>query len=299
MKIILLGSTGQVGIELLERLSTAQFEVISLSRNDCDLSNPDSIFSSLSQFSADLIINAAAYTAVDKAEEEQDIANKINGLAVGELAKYCQFKNIPLIHFSTDYVFDGQKTEGYLESDTTNPISAYGKSKLLGEQLIQQNLKHHLIVRVSWVFSKNRQNFVKTILNLANTREELRIVADQWGCPTAAQDIARVIEIILTRLKSGSFDEWGIYHYASNGPTNWYEFASDFLRLAQHQGRQLSLKTLTPINTDGYPTKAQRPKNSVLITDKIEKTFNLSREAWHDYLAEVIEKSASLENIVV
>ncbi|ASQ46432.1 dTDP-4-dehydrorhamnose reductase [Legionella clemsonensis] len=295
MKILLLGSTGQVGIELMAQLANSTHKVLPVSRKECDLSKPDSVKGILSQFNVDLVINAAAYTAVDMAEEENHLAYQINGFSVGAIASYCQSQNIPLIHFSTDYVFDGTKAEGYVEDDLTSPINTYGNSKLLGEQLIQATLGKYLIFRISWVFSKNSQNFVRTILRLAATREEIKIVADQWGCPTAAKDIARVIVTIIDKLSCDTFQDWGIYHYASFDPTNWYEFANSFLKLAKNKGHHFLLSRLIPIDTGGYPTKAKRPQNSVLITDKIERVFNISRGFWADYLPEVIEEFANQE----
>ncbi|WED41912.1 dTDP-4-dehydrorhamnose reductase [Legionella cardiaca] len=295
MKILLLGSTGQVGSELIAWFANSKHEILSLSRKECDLLDPQKVFPALAQFEVDLVVNAAAYTAVDRAEDEVELAKQINGYSIKEVANYCQSRNIPLIHFSTDYVFDGLKSEGYTEEDLTNPKSAYGHSKLLGEQLIQAHLGKHLILRVSWVFSKNRQNFVKTILRLANTREELGIVADQWGRPTAAKDIARVIDTIIQKLDAGGFNNWGIYHYASQGPTNWYEFATSFLKVAKDRGYPLLLNRLQAIKTEEYPTKAQRPKNSVLITNKIEKIFNIECAHWDNYLLEVIDQSMQEE----
>ncbi|MDI9817752.1 MULTISPECIES: dTDP-4-dehydrorhamnose reductase [unclassified Legionella] len=289
MKILLLGATGQVGEEIAELFKNSDHEILPLLRGQCDLSRPDLVLATLLQFHVDLVINAAAYTAVDKAEEEKALAKQINAFSVEKLANYCQMNNIPLIHFSTDYVFDGSKSEGYIEDDPTNPLSIYGHSKLLGEYLIQSSLDKYLILRISWVFGKYGQNFVKTILRLAATRKELRIVADQWGCPTAARDIARVIYAMVQKINEGKFSDWGIYHYASQGPISWSEFAATFINLAKSKGYHLALNHLIEINTEDYPAKAKRPKNSVLITNKIERIFNIHRDSWNNYLPEVIE----------
>lgn len=242
MKILVTGAKGQVGSEIIKLFSVTNHEVVAVSRKELDCIHLDSVHTTLATINPDLIINAAAYTAVDKAEEEAQLAHLVNTEFVRYLAQYCSLKEIPLIHLSTDYVFDGLKEESYTEIDTPNPRGIYAQSKFAGEQAILTQLKEHIILRVSWVFGIYGSNFVKTILNLAYTREELRVVADQWGKPTAARDIARVLLKMVEKMSHSHFSEWGIYHYAGEGKTNWYEFAKLFIQKAEEKGAVLTLK---------------------------------------------------------
>ena len=289
MKVIVIGANGQVGSEIIKLFSTTSHDVLAFTRKELDCSNISTIGMALSGAQPDLIVNAAAYTAVDKAEDEVSLAHLINEEFVRQVAIYCAQKKIPLIHLSTDYVFDGTKQGDYLETDRPNPQGVYAQSKLLGEQAIVSHLNEHLILRVSWVFGAYGSNFVKTILKLAATREELKIVADQWGRPTAARDIARVILEIVQKINYATFEQWGIYHYAGEGITNWYEFSKVFINMAKDKGLPLVLKNLCPIKSEEYSTKAKRPKNSVLNTDKIEQVLDIQCNEWNEYLPEVLD----------
>lgn len=288
MKILVTGANGQVGSEIIRLFTTTEHEIIAFTRKELDCTNVKAVSSALSIIQPQLIINAAAYTAVDKAEDETNLAYLINADFVQQLAFYCAQKQIPLIHLSTDYVFDGSKAGAYSEKDTPNPQGIYAKSKFAGEQAIVSQLNEHIILRVSWVFGVYGNNFVKTILNLASSRDELKIVADQWGRPTPARDIARVLLEMVEKINKSSFSNWGIYHYAGEGSTNWYEFSSTFIDLAKKKGASVTINRLSPIRTEEYPTKAVRPKNSVLDTSKIEKVLNISCHSWKDYLPEVV-----------
>ncbi|KTD63710.1 dTDP-4-keto-L-rhamnose reductase [Legionella santicrucis] len=289
MKILVIGANGQVGSEVILQFRSSGHAVIALTRKDLDCVHLDEVDLVFSSIQPELVINAAAYTAVDKAEDEISLAHTINAEFVQQLAVYCAQKKIPLVHLSTDYVFDGTKEGAYNETDITCPQGVYAQSKLAGEHAITSQLKEHIILRVSWVFGIYGNNFVKTILKLASSRNELRVVADQWGKPTAARDIARVLLAIVTKIDSSSFKDWGIYHYAGAGVTNWYEFSRVFIDLAQKKGMILPLTQLSPIKTEEYLTKAARPKNSVLDTTKIEQILDIRCQSWKDYLPEVVD----------
>lgn len=289
MKILVTGANGQVGSEIIKFFSATGHEIIEVTRKELDCISLGMVYSTLTTIQPDLIINAAAYTAVDKAEDEVNLAHIINAEFVQHLAEYCVRKRIPLIHLSTDYVFDGRKEGPYSETDIPNPQGVYAQSKLAGEQAIISQLKEHIILRVSWVFGVNGTNFVKTILNLASSREELSVVADQWGRPTAARDIARVLLDIVEKINQSSFSHWGIYHYAGEGKTNWYEFAKFFIKQAKEKGAVLSIKNLNPIKSEEYVTKALRPKNSVLSTQKIEQILGIQSHRWENDLPEIVD----------
>lgn len=289
MNILVIGARGQVGSEVIKAFAATEHQLLTLTRKELDCCDLDKVIPILIILKPELIINAAAYTAVDKAEEESALAQIINASFVEQLAVYCQQTKIPLIHLSTDYVFDGAENKAYQETDLPNPQTVYGKSKWAGEQAINTHLKEHIILRVSWVFGITGSNFVKTILNLSLQREELGIVADQWGRPTAARDIARVLLELVEQLNTPSFSAWGTYHYAGEGKTNWYDFAQVFLKLAKENGNKLTLTQLNALKSEQYKTKAMRPKNSILDTAKIEKVLAIKPQRWKNYLPELID----------
>ncbi|MFA6121787.1 MAG: dTDP-4-dehydrorhamnose reductase [Sideroxydans sp.] len=289
MKTILLtGSNGQVGWEL-QRVLAPTTKVIALTREQLDLSQSDAIRQAVRAHKPDIIINPAAYTAVDKAETEPDIAMVINGTAAGVMADEAKKLDALLIHYSTDYVFDGTKASPYIESDIPNPQSVYGKTKLAGEQAIQAVGCKHLILRTSWVYGVHGGNFVKTILRLAKERNELRIVADQYGAPTWARLLAESTAHIIGKY---SEDKSGVYHLTSSGRTNWHQFAEEIVRLARQYDDALKDKSLTihPIATHEYPVPAKRPANSSLSTEKFCRTFGLELPRWEDELAECVRQ---------
>jgi len=287
-KILVTGKNGQVGWELQRALASLG-QVIALDVEDMDLSNPDSIRRKVREIAPHIIVNPAAHTAVDKAESEPDLAMAINATAAGVMAEEAKKLDALLIHYSTDYVFDGTKASPYVESDIPNPQSVYGKTKLAGEQAIQAIGGKHVILRTSWVYGVHGGNFVKTILRLAKERSELRIVADQYGAPTWARLLAASTTQIIGQY---SEDKSGVYHLTPSGRTNWHQFAEEIVRLARQYDDALKDKSLTihPIATHEYPVPAKRPANSSLSTAKACTAFGLQLPAWQDDLAECMRQ---------
>ncbi len=282
-KILLISCTGQVGAELWRSLQPLG-EVIPVDRDlksvtRLDLTNPQQIREVIQQVKPNIIVNAAAYTAVDKAEQDQQVAMAINATAPQILAELAKQTNALLVHYSTDYVFDGTKNAPYLETDTPNPLNMYGKSKLAGDQAIQASGCHHLIFRTSWVYGRYGQNFFLTIQRLAKEREELRIVADQIGSPTWSRLIADMTAQVLSQLYSPRFQTdlseiSGIYNLTCGGQTNWCEFAQRISERAPKPPRVI------PIPTSDYPAPAKRPLYSVLSNQKLAQTFGLELPDW-------------------
>lgn len=287
MKILLTGSQGQVGWELARTLLPLG-EVVAASRDQADLSDLDGLRRSIRSIKPDIIVNAAAYTAVDKAEADQEQAFLINGQAAGVLAEEASICGALLIHYSTDYVFDGSKTGAYLEGDQTNPLNVYGQSKLAGEQAIQASTADFLILRTTWVYAARGNNFVKSILRLAQEREELNIVADQIGAPTWARLIAESTAHILRQAQQerqqGGFKS-GIYNLTSTGETSWHGFAEKIIELAKQQdGLPIKTQRVNPIPTSAYPLPATRPANSRLSTQRLQKHYQLALPSWETAL---------------
>ncbi len=281
--ILITGASGQLGTALQICPSALSFNVIPLSRTFLDITHPDSIKSAIDVYAPTIIINAAAYTAVDKAESEPDQCNQINHEGARLLAIACQQHQIPLIHLSTDYVFDGRAATPYKETDAVNPISVYGKTKLDGERAIQAHCSQHVILRVSGIFSSYGQNFLNTILRLAGERTELGIVADQLTCPTPADHIANAIYTLC-----GNLSHWGIYHYCSTPPTSWYEFANVIIQEAG-ENRKLTVTKVNALKTHEYKTAAKRPPYSVLDCTKIKIHYGIDQPDWHHALRTYIK----------
>jgi len=285
MKILVTGCYGQVGRELMALAQDFDCEVIGFDHDILDITNQKAVQKAVDQYKPDVVINAAAYTAVDKAECDMDTAMAVNAAAVGYLATACVDANIPLVHISTDYVFDGTKVGAYVESDVVSPLGVYGETKLAGELVVQKTCKQYYILRTSWVFSEYGGNFVKTMLRLGSEREELGIVADQHGKPTSAHEIARIIYVMLTSKKK----VWGLYHIAQPESTTWFGFAEIIFSEAKKQGIKLKVCTLNAIETEAYPTPAKRPANSELNCSKLENTFGIKLKPWADSLSDVIK----------
>ncbi|MCX7123519.1 MAG: dTDP-4-dehydrorhamnose reductase [Gammaproteobacteria bacterium] len=266
MKIVITGAKGQLGSELVEQALHAGLEVQAYSSQALDITQD----LTLDLSGVDALINCAAYTAVDQAEDAPEKAFAVNATGVKNLAILCKKYQVPLIHLSTDYVFDGTKKGAYFETDPPNPQNVYGASKLKGEQLLQATWEKHIILRVSWVFGRFGNNFVKTILRLSQERPQLKIVSDQIGSPTAAQHISQLILTLLRHPKLQS--NWGIYHYTDAPLTNWCDFAKNFVNPKQCE--------ITPIKTAEYLTKAKRPQNSALNCSKINHVFGIKQMEW-------------------
>jgi len=283
MKILITGVNGQVGHELMRALT--DHKLIGLTRKDCDLNNLDQIKQVIDQHRPDLIINPAAYTKVDQAGDEPELAFKINRDAPKVMAeKACEY-HIPFIHLSTDYVFDGEKKEAYVETDPTNPLGVYGQSKLAGEEMIQEVGGRIYIFRASWVYSNIGHNFFLTIKRFSQEREELKVVSDQIGVPTSNQFIARQIQQVIPQLNENNV---GIYHLVPDGSCSWYEFAQEIIG---QTNPQFNLKNLYKIQTHEFPTKTKRPKNSVLNNAKIKQIFNLELHTWDNELEKLIDEA--------
>ncbi|MCO8074277.1 dTDP-4-dehydrorhamnose reductase [Acinetobacter lwoffii] len=297
MKILLLGKNGQVGWELQRSLAPLG-EVISLDRNGLsqwsgDLSNPDLIYQAILQIVPDVVVNASAYTAVDLAETEQDMANLVNHVAVGKIAEACAHIKALLVHYSTDYVFDGEGVSAFNEADALKPLNIYGKTKALGEQAIQNARCDYLIFRTSWVFARKGKNFLKTMLTLAQQRKELSIINDQIGAPTSAELIADVsAHAIVHTLQDQT--KIGIYHLVASGETSWFEYANYIFEQAKSLGVNLAIQQVNPIQTTAYPTPAQRPLNSRLNNQKIQHAFQIYLPDWKVHVqrtvTEVLQK---------
>ncbi len=278
MKILLLGANGQVGWEL-QRSLAALGDVMAHGRATADLADLDALRDVVRAAKADVIANAAAYTAVDKAESEPELAMLINATAVGLLAEEAKRSNALLIHYSTDYVFDGTKTAPYVETDVANPLSLYGRSKYAGEEAVRASGARHLIFRTSWVYAPRGHNFPRTMLKFARTRDELRVVDDQIGAPTSAELIADVTAQALHRL---SDDKLGTYHVTATGAASWHAYAQRLLQLAVARGYVLKSTPdrVKAIPTVDYPTPAKRIANSRLATDKVRAAFELALPRW-------------------
>ncbi len=293
MKILLTGKNGQVGWELNRSLLPLG-EVIALGRKEADFSKPEELRTLVREIKPDVIVNAAAYTAVDKAESEEELATLINGVAPGVLAEEAKRIGALLIHYSTDYVFDGTKETPYTENDIPNPINAYGRSKLAGEQAIQSVGSDYLIFRTSWVYAARGNNFLRTIMRLAQEREELNIVVDQIGTPTWARLIAdasaHCIRQSLEQMRINTFTS-DLYNLTSVGETSWYGFANAIVDNARHVAvGKLKLNNIVSIPTIEYPTLAKRPSNSCLTTEKLERQFNLKMPSWEQALGLCMEE---------
>jgi len=281
MKILLTGKEGQVGFALHKKLASLG-EVIATNRHELDLGNPEAIRVFIDQTKPDIIINPAAYTKVDQAENEPELASQINAGAPQVLADKASELDIPIIHFSTDYVFDGLKHEPYLETDEVNPQSVYGQTKWQGEEGVRNHNKH-IILRTSWVFSSHGQNFVKTILKLIQEKTSLNVVIDQIGTPTSSEALADVTyHIVKAIFNDPNFKDFGTYHITLDDETNWYRYACFITNEAKRLGLQplMTSKDIKPISSDAYPTLAKRPMNSRLDTTKIKKTFMLELPHW-------------------
>ena len=269
-RIAILGSNGQVGRELARLASARAIPVAAFDRVQCDITDPDALDRAIN--GAGVVVNCAAYTAVDRADSEREAPFGINAEAPGMMAEICARRGVPLVHISTDYVFDGSGDRPWREDDPVAPLSVYGRSKLAGEEAVRARLPEHIILRTSWVFSSHGQNFVKTMLRLAETRPELRIVGDQRGGPTAAADIAAAILAIVGRMADATIP-WGTYHFSGAPFATWFDFAKAIL----HDRGEVPVAAIT---TEEFPTPAARPRNSMLDCTLIRATFGIEQPDW-------------------
>jgi dTDP-4-dehydrorhamnose reductase len=289
MKIFLTGKNGQLGHRLEKDLNQIH-EVIATDRNSLDLLDIQLIKDRVYQVKPDLIINAAAYTNVDEAEKEKDLAYKINALAPEALSLTAKALDIPIFHISTDYVFDGTKEGAYVEDDQPNPLSVYGMTKWQGEEFVKQYPKH-FILRTSWVFSPHGNNFLKSIFKLAQEKTSLSVVDDQWGSPTSIETLSKAIQIIIQYLdQKNNLDAYGTYHVTSDGETNWYLCARKILDTLESFKVELRLQKydLHPISSDQHSQNATRPKNSKLNTDKFRKIFMAEFSHWENEMNDTV-----------
>lgn len=287
MKLLITGSTGQVGNALCALAEQQKIDYQAFSSDEVDITRESKVLRMMRRTKPTLVINAAAFTAVDLAEDDAERCYAVNRDGVHYLAKACNRNNVPLLHISTDYVFDGTKKTAYLEDDEPNPANIYGASKLAGEQVLRSVLNRHAILRVSWVFSETGSNFVKTIVRACREREELSIVDDQVGAPTPAADIARVLIAMAHQFDCGS-RAWGTYHYSGAEVTNWYEFGREIIA---ETGKYASVKAerIHHQKTVDYGYRAARPLNSQLSCRKILEAFGIKQRSWRPELARVIE----------
>ena len=285
LKILITGQHGQVSQELQQRLQDLG-ELIVLGRDQLDLADADLIRQQVRAHRPGLIINAAAHTAVDLAESEPDAAFAINAIAPGILAEEAKALGIPLIHYSTDYVFDGSKPAPYTENDTPNPLGVYGQSKLAGEQAIAAVGGQYLILRTSWVYSSHGKNFLLTMQRLLQEKPQMRIVADQIGAPTWAGTIANSTRVLIEQWLAGKAGAWGVYHLTAQGETSWFGFAAAIGEQLRAEGKACA--ELEPIPSSAYPTPAQRPLNSRLDCTRLQQQWHVSQPQWQDALHECL-----------
>ena len=291
MRILLTGANGQVGWELRRALAPLG-EVIGLDRSRLDLSRPDTLRATVREIAPGVIVNAAAYTAVDRAESEPELARAINGIAPGVLAEEAQHLDAILVHYSTDYVFDGTKSDPYVESDPTNPLSVYGRTKLEGERAIGVSGCRHLMLRTSWVYGARGHNFLLTMLRLARERRGLRIVDDQIGAPTWSREIAQATATLLTRPELAARGAEGLYHLTASGATSWYGFARAIFESPDMARLGVAPPALEAIPTSAYPTPARRPTNSRLDCSRIFSRAGMRLAAWDAALARCLAEVA-------
>lgn len=287
--VLIVGRSGQLATELARAFDTASVPYVALGRGGLDLASHDAINAAVAAVRPALVINAAAYTAVDRAEDEPDMARAINAIGAGRLATAARGAGAAIIHVSTDYVFDGSKLSPYVESDTPHPLGVYGTTKLEGEHLVAAANSRHVILRTAWVYSPHGQNFVKTMLRLARERAEIGVVADQTGTPTSAGDLADAIVAIARRIslaESGA-EDFGVFHAAGTGATTWHGFASAIMDGARSRGAKAAL--VKAITTADFPTRARRPSNSVLDSTKLRHVYAIEMPPWQASLARCLD----------
>jgi dTDP-4-dehydrorhamnose reductase len=289
MKVLITGANGQLGRELVRLGQIVDLQVHPLNRQQLDITNKNQIQQIFGRISPSLVINAAAYTDVDRAENESDLVYAVNKDGPAYLARYCANNHLTLIHISTDYVFDGTKGRPYQESDPIAPLGVYGQSKAQGEMAIRSILPDHIILRTSWLYGVSGNNFVKTILKLATEKTTLRVVADQFGSPTSAADLAKAVTTIVKKISAKEKFDWGTYHYCCKGTTTWHGLAEKIIELSAPYAA-LQARQVDAITTAEWPTPAKRPPYSVLDCTRLKSQFGIEPEQWQQSLKHTIDR---------
>ncbi|MBW1845930.1 MAG: dTDP-4-dehydrorhamnose reductase [Deltaproteobacteria bacterium] len=289
MKILLTGSNGQLGWELMNQSKAFGFEMKGVDLPQLDISDSVQVRDIVADYRPSLVINAAAYTSVDGAETEKDLAFIVNRDSPAHLAQLCSNEGIPLIHFSTDYVFNGNKKNPYKETDPASPLNIYGQSKLEGEINIRSTLKEHIIFRTSWLYGIYGHNFVKTMLGLGRERKSIQVVKDQYGSPTSTNDLSEAVLTIVSKIQNRNNIEWGTYHYCGQGITSWHGFAKAIFDIAKHI-TSLKIKHVEPVSSDAFASKATRPDFSALDCQRIKKHFGIHTKSWRQSLEIMINR---------
>lgn len=289
VRLLVFGAGGQVGRELLRAAVPPGWTVEGRTRAEADVTRPEAVGAAMAAAAPTLVINAAADTAVDPAEAHPDATFAVNAMGAAHIARACTQARLPLVHLSTDYVFDGTRPGPWREDDPPNPLNVYGRSKLAGEEAVRAALPgRHVILRTSWIFSPFGRNFVRTMLRLGTERERLTVVDDQTGCPTAAADVAAAVVRVAAALAAGKAEGWGTFHFCGAGATTWFGFAQAIFREAARRGHPAP--ALAPIATDQYPTPARRPRNSVLECSSIGKIYGIHPRSWQAGLADCLDE---------
>ena len=288
--ILVIGAKGQLGRELVSQGEKLKGGVIGIDIDELDITQQTAVRDYFKEQTFSVVVNAAAYTAVDQAEKDAATAFAVNSEGPQNLATICHEKSIPFIHISTDYVFDGLKPGAYSEEDQLSPVGVYAQSKAEGEKRVAAATRRYIIIRTAWLYGVHGNNFVKTMLRLGRERTALRVVDDQYGCPTNAAELAAAILTICRKIhENDNFDAWGIYHYCDEGETTWYGFAVMIFKMASSY-ETLAIQNLIPITTQEYPTPVKRPPNSVLSCDKIQRIFGIQRKPWEENLGDMLER---------
>lgn len=288
MKLLVTGANGQLGWELVRRCPHHGAVVAGFDRAGLDISDNGAVRRIFDQTRPELVINCAAYTAVDRAESEVEAAFRANCDGPANLAESCARAGVPLVHLSTDYVFDGSLPRPYREDDPVAPLGVYGRSKEAGERQVRRALVEHVILRTAWVYGVHGQNFVKTMLRLGRERQELAVVADQLGCPTCAADLAEVLLVLAAKILRQGVGHWGTFHCCGAGEASWHFFAVEIFRLVAARGENLAIKRLRPIATADYPTPACRPANSRLDCSRLREVYQTGLPDWRQSLARML-----------
>jgi len=288
MKLLIVGSKGQLGSELVRECKENNFKFLALDLPEFNIADSFQVEKTLADFMPSIVINASAYTNVNKAETEPEISFSVNSNGPANLAICCKKNRISIIHISTDYVFDGTKGKPYFESDPVSPLGVYGKSKEEGERRLRSMLERHIILRTSWLYSAYGNNFVKTMLSLANEKESIKVVSDQYGCPTCAADLAETVVDISKQITQSHKVAWGTYHYCGHGIITWHKFAKAIFEIAG-QYHSYKVSSVEAITTAQYPTRTKRPSFSALDCSLIKKHFGINTKPWQESLEKTIK----------